>query len=335
MTRKTKRYISFGSGSIKQEMFKDIGTSNLKPTNGLFGYDYLPKSDSNSPYEEWCEKEGLDRGSLRTGMIFTVKENASIYTINTWADLHKLITKFPIIRTIQGVSGEKVVGIDINYAEVAKKYDGIRFTYNGVANTTLMEEHEIDLQQEKSLRSYVRKYDIDGNIKLDTSNWEIPGIVIFNPDVIESAREFHNPVIHLLDYNEMYDEVLKEIKNGKTQEQIDIELQAYGQDDVTVSEVYDTVVIAEKKEEKHSDLLDRLSGLISLQMSGELNVDKDIDLTVRGIYEISPKSEEFDKFSKYVCTSLRTGILALGYNKKEMEDEVDLISSSFGSFFDE
>ena len=332
-----KQYISFGLKEIKPEIFENIGTgSNLKPIGGLFAYDYAPNNNSNSPYEEWCEKEGLDRGSLREGIIFTIAPDARLYVVNSWADMHVLIKKFPVIRTVEGVSGKKITGIDIDFASMAQKYDGIKFTYKGTANTTLREEHEIDVLAEGIIKGKdKREYEIDGNIKLDTSNWEMPCIVIFNPRIIKEIETFDNPIIHPLDYNEMYDEILKEIKNGKKQEEIDIELQYLGQDNVIVSAIYDIVVDAEKKEKKHTDLLERLEGLISVQLTGNINLQDDIDLTVQKIYDISLKNESFEKFSKYVCASLRSGILGIGYNQGEIEDEMDIISNAFGNFFDD
>jgi hypothetical protein len=332
----TRQYVAFGIQDIDNQMFQNIESGyNLKPENGLFAYDFIRDDKTISPYESWCEKEKCDRGSLREGVIFTIQTGAKVYKIDSWGDLHNLIKKCPLVKTIDGLDNKKVVDIGVDFKKAATKYDVISFTYKGNANTLLSENHEVNVISEKLLKGIERTYEVDGNIKLNTSSWEIPCIVVFNPNVIENVKKFKNPNIHHLDENEIFDEIVKEFKRGTKEEDIIKILSKYCNDDVNINEIIDKVKKTEQIEKKHNDLVDRLEGLITVQLTGDINLEDEIDATVKKIYDLSlkPNNETFEDFNKYVCTALRSGIMGIEYSEGKAQDTEEAMLDAFGDFF--
>lgn len=307
-----KEFITFGIDKLEENMFTNISCGvGLKPEGGLYAYPLIDDGKYLSPFEKWCDEEFINRGMLRSGIKYNISSSASIYVVNGWADLHNLLQKFPLLKTIEGVEGmeQKIVAdVGIDYAEVAKKYDAIYLSPKGVVNTDLKNKHIIDVREEKLLKKEERRYQTEP-IEINTSGWEVSCYCIFNPKIIQNIVRFKNPNLHLLDENETFDEMMKELNRGTKKEDLFKIFKNCYMGNQTIDKLIDGVVDTKKVEKRFHSLMNRLKGLLEVQINGSISLDSEIEATAKNIYSLTLEKEGFEEFQTQLKKALETGIL--------------------------
>ena len=120
------RYIVLGKTELKEELFnKDLTNNGInKPKGGLWSSPY--NKDTISGWYQFCKEQNFIKADNTVGVIFTLKEEARIYTIDTKEDLDNLANKYPIV-----VKENLRYNFMIDYTKVSKDYDAIYLTDKG------------------------------------------------------------------------------------------------------------------------------------------------------------------------------------------------------------
>lgn len=307
-----KTYIAYGVKEVDTSVFGTIGAGiGLKPIGGLCGYEYI-KGEYSSAYEQWCEEEKIDRGSLRYGITFHIDTDKKprIRTVAGWADLHSMLSKFPLISTVDDEDGRKsIVDISIDYEKARAKYDIIEFTFPGIANTSLEEKHVVDLVCDKILQGEQKEYLAPRLYEINTCGWECPCICILNEGYVKDVEFVRNGRDYEMNQNEVYDEVKKEMDSGAGSDEIVSELMPYCHDREMLLELINDIKDTKKNDIRFQKMITSLEALLGF---GQPNALKDeITSTTKEIYNMSPMKREFDEFSS-ILSNILTGKVEKG-----------------------
>ena len=120
------RYIVLGKTELKEELFnKDLTNNGInKPKGGLWSSPY--NKDTISGWYQFCKEQNFIKADNTVGVIFTLKEEARVYTIDSKEDLDNLANKYPIV-----VKENLRYNFMIDYTKVSKDYDAIYLTDKG------------------------------------------------------------------------------------------------------------------------------------------------------------------------------------------------------------
>ena len=124
------RYIVLGKTELKEEFFnKDLTNDGInKPVGGLWSSPYTPGKKYISDWDRFCKEENFIKGDNSVGVIFSLKEEARIYTIDTKEDLDNLANKYPIV-VKENLRYNFMSTID--FTKVSKDYVAIYLTDKG------------------------------------------------------------------------------------------------------------------------------------------------------------------------------------------------------------
>ena len=121
-----KQFLTVGIKEIIKDKWvyiKNIQYSN-KPSGGLWSIEYTPNEEFKSAWLEWFDSEMPD-WAKNYGVLFELKKDAKVYTIDSYKDLENIYNKYPI------ENKTKV----IDYEKVSKEYDAIILTDKGQCET--------------------------------------------------------------------------------------------------------------------------------------------------------------------------------------------------------
>lgn len=120
------KYIVLGKTELKKELFnKDLTNDGInKPVGGLWSSPYTPGKKYISDWDRFCKEENFDKEDWSKGIIFKLKDNARIYTIDSYEDLTVLVNKYPNEKSII-----RTDALDFN--KIAEDYDAIHLTEEG------------------------------------------------------------------------------------------------------------------------------------------------------------------------------------------------------------
>lgn len=175
MTDKT--YIMIGAPIITKEIFRNIlrplNNCLSKPSGGFWSSKYISNIYSISDWFTYLlDADSIARyKNLNDSVIFTLKEDAKILTIQNYNDVLKLIEKYPSYHQILSYYGEITpYNTDIDFEALSKDYDGVYAEVNNFL------------------------YSSSTNI---FNNWSVNTLLLFNLDCI---KEYHSvPIIFDID----------------------------------------------------------------------------------------------------------------------------------------
>ena len=91
-------------------------------------WEECPWTESGESFYKWldrfCKEENFDKEDWSKGIIFKLKDNARIYTIDSYEDLTVLVNKYPNEKSII-----RTDALDFN--KIAEDYDAIHLTEEG------------------------------------------------------------------------------------------------------------------------------------------------------------------------------------------------------------
>lgn len=122
------KYIKFGHDSLSNEHFITPKNDNgwVKPCGGLWASEYTPDSEFKSVWEEFCIRKNFVVDRLDKFVVFELTEEARVYTIDSYLDLHRLINKYPIACTAK---------LTLDFESISEDYDIIKLTDKGQCET--------------------------------------------------------------------------------------------------------------------------------------------------------------------------------------------------------
>lgn len=136
-----------------------------KPYGGLWGCHYDPQYDISgqcaSSWINWCNDENFNTETLDKGIIYSLKEEARIYTIDTYSDLEAIINKYPYRDKTLNIDG--LFSPTIDFKAIQQEYDVIELTDAGQWATRLSHPYSL-------------------------YGWDVSCSLILNPDVIINIR---------------------------------------------------------------------------------------------------------------------------------------------------
>jgi len=133
-----------------------------KPYGGLWGCRYEPENEYVSSWVEWCIGENFD-ADLKTGIIYSLKDDNRKYTINSYGNLKAIVNKYPLR---DEAIPKGMFNPVMDYEAIQNKYDVIELTYQGQCTTRLSHPHSL-------------------------YGWDVACILILNPDIITNVRPWH------------------------------------------------------------------------------------------------------------------------------------------------
>lgn len=304
-------YITFGVDSPDKLVFSELGCgAGLKPYGGIYAYKE-PEESGN--FIGWCKTEKADREQLRTGLKFSIKEDARIYTINSWADIQELLRKYPIFRTVKKDSSEIIVDIQIDYGKMSGDYDVISLSHEGFANTPLKESRLIDIVSADILPVELQhRYEIDRLLEINTSGWEVACSYIFRKEVMENIMKYSLKKKFKMEPEELFDAATKELSYKKTDEEIIQSLKGFFNDKNELLEIIKNAKKSKKNSEQFNSLMTHLKGFLLLQNKCGDDKNKDrkedyqpfINKTAEALYQMSVNYDGFDGFKDYICKAI-------------------------------
>lgn len=148
-----------------------------KPFGSLWGSTFTPSEEFCSDWDRWCTAEQYEM--YVSGVLYTLKESARIYTIDSIEDFIFLLKKYPLFDEmyIHCNGHEKIF---LNYSEIIKDFDAIHLTHKGNNETHLIwDRPEIKVQGKTCTIS-------------DLNAWDVESWCILNFDVIDldSCRRY-------------------------------------------------------------------------------------------------------------------------------------------------
>lgn len=121
------KQVFFGA-QPKAELVAPLANSTwMKPTGGFWTSSHTPESEFASAWAEWCTWEDFRTELLVQGYTLTPKADAKVLVINTEEDLKAILDQHSVLAW-----GQRRV---MDYEALAKEWDGIRVTEDGVAAT--------------------------------------------------------------------------------------------------------------------------------------------------------------------------------------------------------
>lgn len=155
-------FITLGKTVLTKETFKAPKNRFVKPDGGIWACRYTPDEEFVSEWQRWCKFEQFP-GNWNQGVVFNLKPNARIYTIDSYEDLERLAKKYKYKYNLS-ISG--MVGICFQYLDfeaLAKVYDAIELTGRGQSETR-----------------FSKPYNLYG--------WDVASILILNFDAIADQQ---------------------------------------------------------------------------------------------------------------------------------------------------
>lgn len=129
----TFSFITMGKSVLSIEAFESPKNRFVKPFGGIWACRYTPDEEFVSAWQCWCKYEEYPC-NCRHGVVFNLKPNARIYTIDTYRDLERLATKYKY--------GSSTFSY-LDFEALSKDYDAIELTDNGQIETRFSEPYNL------------------------------------------------------------------------------------------------------------------------------------------------------------------------------------------------
>lgn len=128
---------------------------HIKPSGGMWGSMPTKNNQYISDWHEWAIKEDFCVNKLQNVMEFTLNPNAKVLRIKNIKDLEIVATDFPVDKSLELIDMKEYYGFNcsVSWETISKYFDAVIVT-----------EH--------------------------ISIWDVPSICIFNPDAIESFKNY-------------------------------------------------------------------------------------------------------------------------------------------------
>lgn len=124
------KYISIGIDSFNKDLWeKPENCIFVKPIGGLWASKYTPDSEYLSSWHRFCVYSEFSRGNTNKAIMFNLKDNARICTIDSLNDLRSLMIKY---------RNNDVPLPFLNYLDfekISEKFDVIELTERGEIET--------------------------------------------------------------------------------------------------------------------------------------------------------------------------------------------------------
>ena len=126
-------FITLGKTVLTKETFKAPKNSFVKPDGGIWACRYTPDEEFVSEWQRWCKFEQFP-GNWNQGVVFNLKPNARIYTIDSYEDLERLVKQYKYNLFISQYP---------DFEALAKVYDAIELTGRGQIETGFSEPYNL------------------------------------------------------------------------------------------------------------------------------------------------------------------------------------------------
>lgn len=299
------KFITFGIMPDEEIKFSEIGCgTGLKPYGGICGYERGTKAGD---YRVFCEKNNSCT-HLLYGIMYSIKPDARIYTINSWADIEILFRKYPKLVTVKKDGKLHIIDLEINYKAMSKDYDIIDFTTYAISNTSLSEAKKIDLYTSGIIQMEQKdKYSLNRLIEVNTSGWESACIYIFRRDVICNIEPYQWKTALKVNSQDALDEIMKELLQDNDIKKL-CNLLNNALKDGKLDELVNEAKKAKYDIDKFHRLLDYLEGMIVLRdKMGSMefhDYDAVIENTAKELYKMSVMDDSFESFKEYLLKVL-------------------------------
>lgn len=137
-----KEYIMIGAPTISNEIFRKVlrplNNYDYKPTGGFWASNYIDRVYNISEwYNYLLDADGIARyKNMTQGVIFTIKENAKILTIDNEKQIYDLAKKYPSYHYLLNSYDKNPNKPVIDFEELSQDFDGIYIDYDKIMVNT-------------------------------------------------------------------------------------------------------------------------------------------------------------------------------------------------------
>lgn len=136
------KYIMVGTPIITKELFRQVlrplNTYGLKPSGGFWASPHISNSFTISKWFTYLTRNATSIArykDLNNSVIFSLKEDSKILTINSVEQVMELCLKYPSYHQILGYHNEITESRQtFDYEQLSKDYDGIYIDYDYFQN---------------------------------------------------------------------------------------------------------------------------------------------------------------------------------------------------------
>lgn len=126
---KVPELIHYGNDKFEHSLFKPIENNNIKPRGGL----WTSPVSSKWGWKNFCRQEGFWVETLKKSFKLKLKKDSSVFIIDSYQDLTKMIFK-----------KHKYCNLHIiDFEKISEKYDAIWLTVKGQKETRLSEPYNL------------------------------------------------------------------------------------------------------------------------------------------------------------------------------------------------
>ncbi len=131
-----RKFISFGTKEFDIDKFRSVENGSHKPRGGFWTCDFKEDGFWYSAWEKFVVAEEVGGYGVGNAVLFSIKDDAKIYQINTREDYIHLFQRYALINeTTLGLDDFGYVSsVNINFEEMLKDYDGMELTEEGLNN---------------------------------------------------------------------------------------------------------------------------------------------------------------------------------------------------------
>ena len=191
-----EKWLSFGMGSFDPSAFEPVRNSEgsffTKPAGGLWASEYRNETGNHSDWERWSAGEEFRLDRLNSGVTFSLSDDARILTVSSREDYLFLLDEY-------GRSDPRFPERVPDWEAISSDFDAFVLTSDG--------------ERENSVFGILDSDDRSHRHE-NLSGWDVPSLVVLNPDVVENPEPFRNDTVYVSDVDSVADAVAARLNAG-------------------------------------------------------------------------------------------------------------------------
>ena len=162
----------------------------------MWGSTYTPDDKYASDWERWAD--GEDFAHYTYGIVYELKRDARVYTIDSLDDFVELLKMYPfpdpMYRDVN-VNIRPLARLYLDFCKIMQDYDAIHLTHNGNAETHLIWNYpEIDVAGKKYGITNLNSWDVESWLIMNFHAIDLDSCRIWKRDEsksVETVTESH------------------------------------------------------------------------------------------------------------------------------------------------
>ena len=196
------KIISLGIDELRRDVFHPHTKSNElelyylnKPYGSLWGSTYTPDDKYVSDWERWAD--GEDFAHYTYGIVYELKRDARVYTIDSLDDFVELLKMYPFPDPMyRDINIRQIARLYLDFCKLMGDYDAIHLTHNGNAETHLIWNYpEIDVAGKKYGITNLNSWDVESWLILNFDSIDLDSVELYEKKTYKSNGARRNAAV--------------------------------------------------------------------------------------------------------------------------------------------